>query len=79
MIQIGHGRLQARLQRMLMVLEEPEDGAPHGRRKPGKHLMLRPRNHSVFLRDPRKSKQYSRQQIHVDLKEIAANIYLTTH
>ncbi len=67
MIQIGHGRLQARLQRMLMILEEPEDSAPYGCRKPWKHLMLRLWNDSVFLGNPGQSKQYSRQQIHVDL------------
>lgn len=68
-VEVVHGRLQRRLQRVWVKFKEPQDDAPHQGGKQRERVVFGLRDQSFLHGEPRQREQDSGQQVHVDLEE----------
>lgn len=68
-VEVVHGRLQRRLQRVRVKLKEPQHDAPHQGGKQGEGVALGLRDQTFLHGEPGQSEQDPGQQVHVDLGE----------
>lgn len=66
-VQVVHGGLQRWLQGVGVILEEPENDAPHQSRKQWERISLRLRHVAFLHSQAGQGKENPRQQVHVDL------------
>lgn len=67
MVEVGHGRLQGRLESVWVILKQPQDDAPDQSGKQREGVVLRLRYDSLLHRQTGKGKQNPGQKVHVNL------------
>lgn len=68
-VEVVHGRLQGRLQRVWVKFKEPQHDAPHQGGKQRERVVFGLWDESFLHGEPGQRKQDSGQQVHVDLEE----------
>ncbi len=66
-VEVVHGGLEGRLERMRMILKQPEHDSPHQRGKQWERVFLGLRDEAFFHGQSRQSKEDPGEQVHVYL------------
>lgn len=68
-VEVVHGGLEGRLERMRMILKQPEHDSPHQCGKQRERVFLGLRDEAFFHAQSRQSKENPGQQVHIYLGE----------